>query len=60
MLMILGLPDACSKSQATAIKSISKSKIHPAYVPVVMMNTKGNLLPVLLLYPHEGHASHAA
>ena len=59
-LTILGLLDTCSKTQATAVKSIPRSKMHPAFVPVVMMNPKGNLLPVLLLYPCQGHASHAA
>lgn len=59
-LTILGLLDTCSKTQATAIKSIPKSKMHLACVPVVMMNPKGYLLPVLLLYPREGHASHTA
>lgn len=58
-MMILGLLDTCSKTQATAVKSTPKSKMRPAYVPVVMMNPKGNL-SVLLLYPREGHASHAA
>lgn len=59
-LTILGLLDTCSKTQATAVKSMPKSKMRPAYVPVVMMNPKGNLLSALLLYPREGHASHAA
>lgn len=57
-LTVLGLLDTFSKTQALSTKSIPKSGMHPACVPV-MMNPKGNL-PILLFYPCEGHTSRTA